>query len=792
MQIVRIASAVNCLKVKADTWVANVRFGCELDVCMKVICFVLTAVAVLGCVGHVAHAELPDGAAHVVTFPKSPFGTPLVKPRGSFTTSIGFSDLTSVGYQPVEIVFTSPFPTAADLRLNYRIVNTLTTQTPDDNRLSVNLPVFVPQGTKTTKWVRYLPKWMMGTGYEITVSQDGVALPGFFGSVGFTADARDLGRYLRWDQQAATELTVDLLLITPADLSQADAAAMNSMRLPWFFEVTRPWVAKRRSGGLGAFAPSALSCGTGNLPKDWRGYQRWDFIVLTKAAIADLRPRTAEWNALLGWALCGGTLVVWDVESQAELEALLDRTPTNHSDLGLDEIRSLGFSQDDFFRAGIKLLGSGKLQRRSTILRNANPKVPAASVRVAPRFYGVALGAGKAIAVSGIEALDFKTPVSGSTVNVNLNGAGLLNRSKWDFYLKLMGKDVSPILRRGTEPILGNAEFKKWLIPGVAQPPVYVLVSFLVIFVVLVGPVAYRRTTRSGRGHLMFVVAPLLALVTTVSMFAYGIAADGFSTLGRIRQITWVDGATGDGSERIRETYFAPISPRAGLAFPADAEVFSVRRPGFSSWESRHNAVDQILGSVTISDENQRFSSSFIPAREQKQFVSQRPRLDVGRLSISRIDGDVKESNWQATNEFRFRINDAVVRDRQGAYWRVENIEPGQLQVAVALPEADARKLMGKFYLDHNPVAANGSRGRRGGAWSGGVVDLMAELNMKLSGGTRLAEGKFESTLRESLQLNNELPLGFFVAMCEVTEDAKAIEGCKIENSVHYVIGTLP
>ncbi|MDC0317220.1 hypothetical protein OAM37_01715 [bacterium] len=528
------------------------------------------------------------------------------------------------------------------------------------------------------------------------------------------------------------------------------------------------------------------------MPKDWRGYQRWDFIVLTKAAIADLRPRTAEWNALLGWALCGGTLVVWDVESQAELEVLLDRTPTNHSDLGFDEIRSLGFSQDDFFRAGIKLLGSGKLQRRSTILRNANAKVPAASVRVAPRFYGVALGAGKAIAVSGIEALDFKTPVSGSTVNVNLNGAGLLNRSKWDFYLKLMGKDVSPILRRGTEPILGNAEFKKWLIPGVAQPPVYVLVSFLVIFVVLVGPVAYRRTTRSGRGHLMFVVAPLLALVTTVSMFAYGIAADGFSTLGRIRQITWVDGATGDGSERIRETYFAPISPRAGLAFPADAEVFSVRRPGFSSWESRHNAVDQILGSVTINDENQRFSSSFIPAREQKQFVSQRPRLDVGRLSISRIDGDVKESKWQATNEFRFRINDAVVRDRQGAYWRVENIDPGQLQVAVALPEADARKLMGKFYLDHNPVAANGSRGRRGGAWSGGVVDLMAELNMKLSGGTRLTEGKFESTLRESLQLNNELPLGFFVAMCEVTEDAKAIEGCKIENSVHYVIGTLP
>ena len=124
MQIFRIASTVNCLKVKAGTWVARVRFGCELDVCMRVVCFVLTAVVGLGCLGHVAYAELPDGAAHVVTLPKSSRGAPLVNPRGSFATSIGFSDLTSVGYQPVEIDFTSPFPTAADLRLNYRIINT--------------------------------------------------------------------------------------------------------------------------------------------------------------------------------------------------------------------------------------------------------------------------------------------------------------------------------------------------------------------------------------------------------------------------------------------------------------------------------------------------------------------------------------------------------------------------------------------------------------------------------------------------------------------------------------------
>ncbi len=248
----------------------------------------------------------------------------------------------------------------------------------------------------------------------------------------------------------------------------------------------------------------------------------------------------------------------------------------------------------------------------------------------------------------------------------------------------------------------------------------------------------------------------------------------------------------GAASERIRETYFAPISPRAGLAFPADAEVFSVRRPDFIPWESRHNTEGKVLGSVTITDKKQRFSSSFLPAREQKQFVSQRPRLDFGRLAITRTEEEVKDSAWQVSNEFRFRIDDAVVRDRQGAYWRVENVEPGQLQTAVALPSSDARQLMGKYYLDHNPVAANGSRGTPRRNWRGGVVDLTAELNMKVYGGTRSLEGKFESWLRDSLQLNNELPLGFFVALCEVTEAATAIEGCEIENSVHYVIGTLP
>ena len=48
----------------------------------------------------------------------------------------------------------------------------------------------------------------------------------------------------------------------------------------------------------------------------------------------------------------------------------------------------------------------------------------------------------------------------------------------------------------------------------------------------------------------MFAIAPVLTVITTLSMLGYSIIADGFGSHARIRQITWVDGVTGEGVER--------------------------------------------------------------------------------------------------------------------------------------------------------------------------------------------------------------------------------------------------
>ena len=741
---------------------------------------------------------IPGGARHSIAFPNPPG-----RAAAGFLTSVRFSDFSSFGYQPVEILFEVPVATSADLRLVYRVVNLAETQTPDDNRLSVDIPILVPEGTKNGRWVRYLPKWMYGNGYEVSVIRDGQTIPGYRGVTGDTTKYMQLGRYLDWRQQAVGELSTNLLLITDTpQLSSADRLALAGLNLPWRFVLDGPWVSASDALKMSSsrtrynvLPVTAHACGNKGLPHDWRGYERWDLIVLSKSGIESLKGQRSEWDALYGWILCGGTIVVWDAESQAELDGLFAQPGRKPGKPSRDQIRGLGIDVSNMFVPGLEFSPGQDLVQSP----NPNPptaKSPANSPSAgqspdkpapgSPRFYFVSLGAGKAISVDGLPGTSAGQKNLQPPKAVNRDDFG--DESRWKYYTRLMKSDSSYALRRGADPVLGNTQYYNWLVPGVAQPPVYALVGFLSVFIVVVGPIAYRRTSKSGRTHLMFVIAPALALFTTASMFAYGIVADGFSTVGRMRQVTWVDGATGNAGERVLETYFAPISPRDGVSFPGDAEVFSVEQPAEKTWEFRHNLDAAPRGSVVVTPELQRFSSSFLPSREQRQFVSHRPRFNVGRLN-TRLDGSVQPS-LVVTNEFKFRVQDAVLRDHSGAYWRIQDLAPGSTGTADAIGPSTASKLLGSFYLDHRPVASGGvspSLNRR----PYGIRDLTSEL-ARWVGSVDSREGRFEGQLREQLQVTSSLPMGGFTAKCDLDMEVPAVKGAILEDSVHYVMGTLP
>ena len=354
-----------------------------------------------------------------------------------------------------------------------------------------------------------------------------------------------------------------------------------------------------------------------------------------------------------------------------------------------------------------------------------------------------------------------------------------------DVIASLIGYRISPMLRRGVDPMIGDSRFRNWLIPGVAQPPVYTFIGLLTVFVILVGPIAYRQTARHHRSHLMFLIAPLLALITTVMMFAYGIISDGFGTMARIRQLTIVDGVSKSGAERIRSTYFAGVRPADGLRFGSSDEVMAYPETRGITWSDHLTDSPQTIGKIIISENAQRFDSSFLPSRNQKQFVVHRPVPDIGSLQVDvAADGSVMLGNG-----FDFPLRRIVVRRSNKEYLTADLIRPGSTSKAIA-PEAKAvSKKLGSLYNDFRPIlsASTESKTYRG---SGRTVDLLRETMQTVAPQIASYDGVFEFAFRESLQTRLEIPIGQFVAISDVSEDVVAVEGTQQVGCVRYIMGT--
>ncbi len=337
-----------------------------------------------------------------------------------------------------------------------------------------------------------------------------------------------------------------------------------------------------------------------------------------------------------------------------------------------------------------------------------------------------------------------------------LAGRDTPTTAHWGVVRRFLDHRASATLRRGVDPLIGDRRFARWMIPGVAQPPVYTFMGLLTVFVILVGPIAYRRTSKMGRSYLMFAIAPVLALLTTVAMFGYGIIADGFGTRVRVRQLTWVDGKSGDAGERVRSTYFAGVRPAAGLRFAGDAELMLYREGTGQSWEDLNAMPPAMLGRVTVDEESQRLDASFLPSRQQRQFVVHAPRRDVGSLQLTADPQGTDPPD--VSSSFTFTVRQGVLRDEQANYWLVENLGPGEAQSTKPLTTRDASKLMGQLYNDHRPIADVSETRSKRSRYNNQIYDLILDINRTLETTAAITEGLFELWLQQHLQTNGEIP----------------------------------
>ena len=382
-----------------------------------------------------------------------------------------------------------------------------------------------------------------------------------------------------------------------------------------------------------------------------------------------------------------------------------------------------------------------------------------------------AVGAGYLVAIKPVK--DRETPSSGH----------------WSILARFLDHRISPTLRRGVDPLIGDRRFSRWMIPGVAQPPVYTFMGLLTVFVVLVGPIAYRRTAKYGRGYLMFAIAPTLALLTTLAMFGYGIFSDGFGTTARVRQLTWVDGRSGHAGERVRSTYFAGVRPADGMRFPGNAELMIYPEGTGQSWEDLDRLSTAYLGNVTVDVDSQRLDATFLPSRQQRQFITHAPRRDAGYLQLIPDPNGIEPPG--VSSGFEFTLREAIIRDDEARYWAIEDLDGGEVKTTRPLTTRDASKLLGRLYNDYRPLSgvreSQSSRRR----YDNEIYDIVVDINRSLETTVAVNEGLFEFWLQRNMQTDGEIPNEHFVAISDVSPEVIAVQGTEVNSSIRYVFGTL-
>jgi len=306
------------------------------------------------------------------------------------------------------------------------------------------------------------------------------------------------------------------------------------------------------------------------------------------------------------------------------------------------------------------------------------------------------------------------------------------------------------------------------LIPSVGQPPVKSFVMLNTLFVILIGPICYWGLRKRKRLYFLYFVAPALAMLVTASLFAYAIGSDGTTTKTRTRQLTWIDSAHGYRVEQSRQTYYAVFGSGGGIEVSSDTAIFPVRHTPAINRYYRRNEGSGRLGDLLVREDRQVMGGSFLPPRDQVQYLSMRPIPGEPGIAFQFAPDGGSVSNGLAVS-----IRRLLVCDSEGGNWEADEVRAGD---TVPLRRATADRV--HQVLGPNVLPPLGE------------VPMLRDNVVRLGGGMA---GLQVSQLERRLELwSKRLPEGTFVAIADLDEDRIGIEGGRVMDSVHVVMGELP
>lgn len=790
---------------------------------------------------------------------------PGTAPAG-FTLLAVHGELARFGSIPLRVIIRPTGPTfRQDRELSLRINCPPGLALPTSRAANFETTVVLNANDTVVDQVFYLPKWFLGGSLYLNVWEAGQPLPGYGGESG-----RSQGpAFTPYDVGAPQDAWLESAQGRFAWIADPDASSLRRARsandvedlrllmgslapellgLPIMATEDSRLTVLREFGDLMRLSYFTIP----ELPTDWQGFEHghvWITRWSTLLALDELAPEAAA--ALRQYLLCGGTLWVLEAPSPDEvaahwgtwvrpeepddpaegdeaeglteeaeaariarsIDAEIEVANAGPDGLPIDpETGEIRFPLPSFrpptARGGSGIYFDGPLRPRRALAEQlartafGEPFNDLQSVQDWVESFEGGL----------VEADIAAIPVGfGRVISCSRPGSLPGSFSQWQAMQMATSVGSSSVLRDGVDPIAGDIRFWNWTIPGVAQPPIYSFLALLSLFAILVGPVAYRKLNRMGRAYLMFLVAPLLAILTTVALFTYGVLADGLGTQVRVREVTWLGADPRDAARYARATYFAGLRPTDGLRFPANARVSPYPVSSFRDWRSMFGSENAAIGTIQLTDDELVLRGGFFPSRQQRQFVTHRPLAFAtgvtweGPPPANVAQGESPDSSADSSTEApprgpgRLRngldipLRELILRDRAGDYWTVEEVAVGATVMASPLDLEAARRQLGELYtrqLPIPPIPIGNTRGTRLDlvAMLGSTFPYRQSLSTARAGGY---EGEAEWWLRSNLQTSSRLPLGSFIALSDISPDCLAVRKARQVDSIHYVIGEL-
>jgi hypothetical protein len=222
----------------------------------------------------------------------------------------------------------------------------------------------------------------------------------------------------------------------------------------------------------------------------------------------------------------------------------------------------------------------------------------------------------------------------------------------------------------------------------------------------VIGPVNYLLLKRWRRLFMLLVTVPLGAAVITISLFSYALISDGLGTRTRARSYTRLDQRSGQMVNWARQSYYAGLAPSGGLQFPSDSAVYPiVERP----WGSGTTRARELAWN----EDAQQLRSGYLSSRQTSQYLVISSAPSKRKLTV-KAGGE--KAPPQVTNQLGSRIENLILRDHDGQYYALRDLNDGESRALTSSTYSKALQPISVAANERRPALPLGYETDRWGA----------------------------------------------------------------------------